>query len=288
MGLVTLKEILAGAREGHYAVGGFNFNNYEDAQGIVDGAVEKNSPVILMASAGAVKYMGLKQLVGMVKGMASAVDIPICLHMDHATDHAMIKEGIKEGFTSVMIDASMHPYEENIAQSKAIADFAAIYGCSVEAELGKLGGREEDIVVDEASALFTNPDDVVRFVEETKIDALAVAIGTAHGFYKSEPKLDFPRLEKIASLTSCPLVLHGGTGVPVEDFKKCIQLGMSKINVGTELKATFSRTLRESVAKNPESEFDPRKYAGPVKAACAQVVKDKIDIFGSAGKAWKC
>ena len=129
---------------------------------------------------------------------------------------------------------------------------------------------------------------MVRFVEETKIDALAVAIGTAHGFYKSEPKLDFPRLEKIASLTSCPLVLHGGTGVPVEDFKKCIQLGMSKINVGTELKATFSRTLRDSVAKNPESEFDPRKYAGPVKAACAQVVKDKIDIFGSAGKAWKC
>lgn len=288
MGLVTLKEILTGTREGNYAVGGFNFNNYEDAQGIVDGAVQKNSPVILMASMGAVKYMGLKQLTGMVKGMAASVDIPICLHLDHATDHALIKEAIREGFTSVMIDASSCPYEENIAQSRMIARFAALYGCSVEAELGMLGGREEDIVVEDASASFTDPRDVVRFVEETGIDALAVAIGTAHGFYKSEPKLDFERLEKIVSLTDCPLVLHGGTGVPVEDFKKCIRMGMSKINVGTELKATFSNTLRDAVKTNSLSEFDPRKYAGPVKEACAKVVREKIDIFGSAGKAWKC
>lgn len=288
MGLVTLKEILADTRESGYAVGGFNFNNYEDAQGIVDGAAEKNSPVILMASAGAVKYMGLRQLTGMVKGMAASVDIPICLHLDHATDREMIKEAIREGFTSVMIDASACPYEENIAKSRAVVKFASIYNCSVEAELGKLGGREEDIVVDDASASFTNPADVPRFVEETGIDALAVAIGTAHGFYRSEPKLDFERLEEILKLTDCPLVLHGGTGVPVEDFKKCVKMGMSKINVGTELKATFSNTLRESVGANPASEFDPRKYAGPVKAACAKVVRDKIDIFNSAGKAWKC
>lgn len=288
MGLVTLKEILAGTREGHYAVGGFNFNGYEDAQGIIEGAAAKNSPVILMASMGAVSYIGLHQVAGMVKGMAESVDIPVCLHLDHATDYALIKEAIRAGFSSVMVDASAKDYETNIADSKAIVEFAKLYGCSVEAELGKVGGKEENIVVEDASAAFTDPADVPRFVEETGIDALAVAIGTVHGFYKSEPKLDFERLEKIVKITDCPLVLHGGSGVPVEDFKKCVRMGMSKINVGTELKATFSKAVRDAVAANPESVFDPRKYVGPVKAACAEVVKGKIDIFGSENKAWKC
>ncbi len=288
MGLVTLKEILAGTREGHYAVGGFNFNGYEDAQGIIEGAAAKNSPVILMASMGAVKYIGLQQVAGMVKGMAASVDIPVCLHLDHATDYALIKEAIRAGFTSVMVDASAKDYEENIADSRAIVQFAKLYGCSVEAELGKVGGKEEHIVVDDATKAYTDPADVPRFVEETGIDALAVAIGTVHGFYKSEPKLDFERLEKIVKLTDCPLVLHGGSGVPVEDFKKCVRMGMSKINVGTELKATFSKAVRDAVAANPETEFDPRKYVGPVKAACAEVVKGKIDIFGSENKGWKC
>lgn len=285
MALVTLKEILAGTKEGHYAVGGFNFNEYEDAQGIVDGAVAKNSPVILMASMGAVKYIGLKQVAGMIKGMAESVNIPVCLHLDHATDPDLIKEAIRAGFTSVMIDASAKDYETNIAESKAIVEFAKDFNCSVEAELGKVGGKEENIVVDDASAAFTDPADVRRFVEETGIDALAIAIGTAHGFYKSEPKLDFDRLAKIVEVTDCPLVLHGGTGVPVEDFKKCVQMGMSKINVGTELKATFSNAVRKAVAGNPESEFDPRKYVGPVKVACAEVVKEKIEIFNSANRA---
>ncbi|MDO5100332.1 MAG: class II fructose-bisphosphate aldolase [Eubacteriales bacterium] len=288
MGLVTLREILAGTREGKYAVGGFNFNSFEDAQGLIEGAVEKNSPIILMASMSAVKYLGLKQTVGMIKGMAESVDIPVCLHLDHATDVALLKEAIREGFTSVMVDASALPYEENIAMSKAIVDFAKIYGCSVEAELGKVGGKEEHIVVEDRAATMTDPADVVRFVEETGIDALAVAIGTVHGFYKSEPKLDFDRLEKITKLTDCPLVLHGGTGVPVEDFKKCVRMGMSKINVGTELKKTYSDAVRTAVKNEPESEIDPRKLVAPVKKACAEVVKEKIEIFGSADKAWKC
>lgn len=285
MALVTLKEILAGTKEGHYAVGGFNFNGYEDAQGIINAAVAKNSPIILMASMGTVKYMGLKQVVGMIKGMAESVDIPVCLHLDHATDYDLIKEAIREGFTSVMIDASAKDYETNIAETKAIVEFAKDYNCSVEAELGKVGGKEENIVVEDASATFTDPDDVLRFVEETGIDALAIAIGTVHGFYKSEPKLDFDRLAKIVKITDCPLVLHGGTGVPVEDFKKCVQMGMSKINVGTELKATYVNAVRKATAENPESEFDPRKYVGPVKAACDKVVEEKIDIFGSANRA---
>jgi len=288
MGLVTLKEILAGTRESGYAVGAFNFNGYEDAQGIIEGAVAKNSPVILMASMGAVGYIGLHQVAGMIKGMAESVDIPVCLHLDHATDYALIKEAVRAGFTSVMVDASAKDYETNIRESKAIVEFAKLYGCSVEAELGKVGGKEENIVVDEASAAFTDPADVSRFVKETGIDALAIAIGTVHGFYKSEPKLDFERLAEITKVTDCPLVLHGGSGVPVEDFKKCVKMGMGKINVGTELKATFSNAVRKAVQDNPETEFDPRKYVGPVKAACAEVVRGKIDIFGSEGKAWKC
>ena len=288
MGLVTLKEILAGAREAHYAVGSFNFNSYEDAQGIINGAVEKNAPVILMASCGAVKYMGMHQLAGMIKGMAKSVDIPVCLHLDHAEDPAIIKEAILAGFTSVMIDASAKEYEENIEISRSIVQFAKLYSCSVEAELGKVGGKEENIVVDEASATFTDPDDVERFVNETGIDALAVAIGTVHGFYKREPKLDFERLEKIRKITDCPLVLHGGTGVPEDDFRRCIQIGMSKINVGTELKKAYTDAVKEALAGLPEKEMDPRKYMGAVKTRCAEVVKHKIDIFGSAGKAWKC
>jgi ketose-bisphosphate aldolase len=283
MPLVTLKEILAGTRAGHYAVGGFNFNGYEDAQGMINGAVERRSPVILMASQGACKYIGLKQTAGMVRGMAESVDIPVCLHLDHATEFDFIKDAIVAGFSSVMIDASALDYEANIRASKAVVDFAKNYGCSVEAELGKVGGKEDHIEV--GTAAFTDPNDVPRYVEETGIDALAIAFGSVHGFYKSEPKLDFDRLEKIAALTSCPLVLHGGTGIPVEDFKKCIRLGMSKINVGTEFKKAFTDAVRKACADLPESQVDPRKYMQPVKDACAEIVKGKIDIFGSANKA---
>jgi ketose-bisphosphate aldolase len=283
MSLVTLREILKGTRENHYAVGAFNFNGYEDVQGIIQGAVEKNAPVIVMASTSVVKYFGLRPLVYMVKAMAENVKIPVCLHLDHAVSYDLITDAVKYGFTSVMIDASPKDYETNIKESRAVVDFAGKYGCSVEAELGKLGGREDDIVGN-ASA-FTDPEDVPRFVKETGIDALTVAIGTAHGFYKEEPKLDFDRLKKITALTECPLVLHGGTGVPVEDFKKCVSLGMSKINVGTELKAVFTNTIRESVKTISETEIDPKKYVGPVKAACAEAVKNKIDIFGCTNRA---
>lgn len=284
MELVTLKDILSKTRKEKYAVGGFNFNGYEDAQGIVDGAVAKNSPVILMSSMGAVSYIGIDQIVGMVKGMAKKLNIPVCLHLDHATDYDLIKEAIDLGYTSVMIDASAKPYEENIEITKKVVEYAKKFNCSVEAELGKIGGKEDNIVVTDESALFTDPNDVERFVNETKIDALAVAIGTSHGFYKKEPKIDFDRLEKIAKITDLPLVLHGGTGVPIEDIKKCIQLGMGKINIGTELKAAFSNAVRKAVADNPESQFDPRKYMTPVKVACAKIVREKIDVVGSANK----
>ncbi len=284
MALVTLKEILKNTRKEGYAVGAFNFNGYEDAQGIVQGAAEKNAPVILMSSMSVVKYMGPKQIVGLVKGMADSVDIPVCLHLDHATDVDLLKACVEAGYTSVMIDASAKDYETNIATSKSVVEFAKKFGCSVEAELGKVGGKEEQIVVSDASATFTDPADVPRFVEETGIDALAIAFGTVHGFYKSEPKLDFPRLEKILQITDCPLVLHGGTGVPEEDFKRCVRMGMSKINVGTELKAAFTNAVRAAVGSVPETEIDPKKLVGPVKEACAKIVANKIDLYGCANR----
>jgi ketose-bisphosphate aldolase len=285
MELVTLKEILAKAKRERYAVGAFNFNGYEDAQGILTGAVEAASPVIMMASEGACKYIGLYQTVGLVSGMAKSVKIPVCLHLDHATDPDFIKEAIKAGFSSVMVDASAKEYRENIRASKEIVDFAGGYHCSVEAELGRVGGKEDNIVVEDRTASFTVPSEVPGFVEETGIDALAIAFGSVHGFYKSEPKLDFDRLEAVLKLTDCPIVLHGGTGIPIADIQKCIGMGLAKVNVGTELKKAFSDTIRKMAGELPASEIDPRKYLKPVKAACAAIVKEKLEAFGSAGKA---
>ena len=284
MPYVNLKDILAGSRENGYAVGAFNFNSYEDCQGMVDGAVAKNAPLILMASMAAVRYVGLKTMVYMVKGMAESVEIPVCLHLDHATDLDFIKSCIDAGFSSVMIDASMKTYEENIKSSHHIVQYAKQAGCSVEAELGMLGGREENIVVNSASACFTTPEDVPYFVRETGVDALAIAFGTAHGFYKETPKLDFQRVRDIAAVTTVPLVMHGGTGVSENDFRTAIVCGISKINVGTELKKTYVDAVREAVYANPTEE-DPRKYMKIVKERCSQVVKEKIDIFGSTDKA---
>ena len=285
MSFVTLREILKDTRERKYAVPAFNFNGYEDAQGMINSAIKMQSPVILMASMGAVKYIGLRQTVGMIRGMAESADIPVCLHLDHATDMTLLKEAVIAGFTSVMIDASRETYEGNIRITKEAVEYAHKYGCSVEAELGRIGGREEHVVVDDAQSALTDPEKAGEFASTTGVDALAVAIGTAHGFYKSTPKLDFPRLEKIAALTDCPLVLHGGTGVPEEDFVKCVEYGMSKINVGTEFKAAYTTALRDSVSGNEVSEVDPRNYMKYVKTACEDIAERKMELFNSAGKA---
>ena len=285
MSLVTLKEILKDTREKKYAVPAFNFNGYEDAQGMMNSALRMRSPIILMASMGAARYIGLKQTVGMIKGMAESVDIPVCLHLDHATDAAFLKEAVVAGFTSVMIDASKKDFEENIEITRDVAAYAKKFGCSVEAELGRIGGREEEIVVDDASSALTDPERVPEFVEKTGVDALAVAIGTAHGFYKSTPKLDFERLRRIAELTSCPLVLHGGTGVSESDFQTCVSLGMSKINVGTEFKAAYTNAIRDAVAVNETAEVDPRNYMKYVKTKCEEIAEGKMRLFHSAGMA---
>lgn len=283
MALVTLKAVLDHSREKGYAVGAFNFNGIEDARGIIEAAEEKNSPVILMASTSAVKYFGgAKPCAAFIKALADASSAPIVLHVDHCTDLAMIKDCVDAGFTSVMIDASSLSFEENVAKTAAAVDYAKRYGVSVEGELGRLGGREENVDVSDRDANMTDPASVEEFVKRTGIDALAISIGNAHGFYKGTPKLDFDRIVACRSLVDCGLVLHGGTGIPEPDFVKAVKCGMNKINVGTELKYACSQTARACMAAKPE-EIDIRKLVGDNRKACREIVRGKIDLFGSAG-----
>lgn len=304
MPLLTMKQIMADSRKRattdvdpkeRYAVGAFNFSTLPEMVGIVEGARKKNAPVILMASLGAIKYIGSLELIAeTAKGLAKTYpEVPICLHLDHATDLEQIKQAVVAGFTNVMIDASKEDFEVNIARSKEIADFAhnhspyGIDGCSVEAELGMLAGHEDNIHVSEEDAgkAYTDPALVPRFVEETGIDALAVAIGTAHGFYKAAPEIKFDLLGEIRSCTDIPLVLHGGTGVPEDDFRKCVAMGMSKINVGTGLKKVYTDAVREAISTLPETEYDPRKIAGPGRYAISDAIAEKCDLFNCTDKA---
>lgn len=280
--LVNLKTILADANKNGYGVAGFNFNSFEDCKGLAEAAVSKRSPVILMATSTTVRYIGLQTVVGMVSGMAAAADVPICLHLDHATDLKLIFACIEAGFSSVMIDASKEEYKRNIEITWSVVEYARKFDCSVEGELGKIGGHEDDFISDGSD--LTNPLAIPGFVKETGVDALAVAIGTSHGFYKSAPQLDFPRLRAIRSVTDVPIVLHGGTGLTVEDFQKCIALGMSKVNVGTEIKHVFSQSLRNAVARLGD-EMDPRRYLSEATKACRESAIRKMEIFGCAGKA---
>ena len=304
MPLLTMKQLMKDSRRlattdsdprDRYAVGAFNFSTLPEMVGIVEGARMKHAPVILMASLGAVKYIGSLELIAeCAKGLAKTYpEVPFCVHLDHAVDLDQIKRAIAAGFTNVMIDASKEPYEVNIQKSKEIAEFAHRYspygadGCSVEAELGMLAGREEHVQVSEEDAgkAYTDPTLVPHFVEETGIDALAVAIGTAHGFYKAAPKIRFDLLDEIRKCTDIPLVLHGGTGVPDEDFRKCVAMGMSKINVGTGLKKVYTDAVRQAICDLPDAEYDPRKIVGPGRHAIMDEIAEKCDLFNCTGTA---
>ncbi len=284
MSLLTLKEVLSPAEKENYAVGAFNANNMEIVQAIIEAAVEERSPVILQASQGAIRYAGLGHIVSLVKTAAMSAALPVVLHLDHGTDFDQVMRCIRHGFSSVMYDGSALSLEENIANTRRVMDVARAVGVTVEGELGKIGGTEDDISVEEQDAYYTDPGEARRFVEETGIDALAVAIGTAHGPYKGEPRLDFPRLERIRALTGIPIVLHGASGVSDDSIRQAIKLGVRKINIDTELRQAFTGGLKSFLADNPDS-IDPRKMLGPAKEAMKEVVKRKIRLFGSAGKA---
>lgn len=284
MPLVTGKELLMKAEQGGYAVGAFNCNNMEIIQAIVAAAEAENAPVIIQASQGALKYAGLEYIVGLVMTAAKSSKAPIALHLDHGTSFKQVVQCIRSGFTSVMIDGSKLALEENVELTKRVVEMAQAVGVSTEGEIGKIGGTEDDISVKDREAMLSDPDEAKYFVEQTGVDSLAVAIGTAHGQYKFEPKLDFERLEIIHKLVNIPIVMHGSSGVPDKDVQKAISLGVRKVNIDTNIREAFVKGVRLVVDNNPK-EIDPRKILGPAREAMTEIVREKIRIFGSSGKA---
>lgn len=283
MYLISSQEMLKKAQRECYAVPAFNIHNLETIQVVVDTAKEMNSPVILAATPGTYSYAGTKYLINICKTAAETHHFPFALHLDHHENISDIKTKIEAGIRSIMIDSSHCPFEKNIAIVKEMVDFSHIYNVSVEAELGRLGGQEDDLIVDEKESAFTDPDAAKEYVERTRIDSLAVAIGSAHGLYKGEPKLDFIRLEKIRNKVDIPLVLHGASGIPESMVRKAISLGICKVNVATELKIAFSDALKQDFMAHPDAN-DPRHYMQPAKLAMKKIVEEKIRICGSAGK----
>ncbi len=281
--LLSTHQMLLDAQKGHYAVPAFNIHNMETLQVAADIAAQLHSPLILAATPSTVAYAGADYLAAMAAVAAARVDIPIALHLDHHEKFSDIKSSIDAGFTSCMIDASKEPFAVNIERTKEVLAYAHRYDVTVEAELGKLVGMEDDLVVDEKDSMYTNPKDAVRFIEATGIDSLAVAIGTAHGLYKGRPKLDFDRLQAIRSVVDIPLVLHGASDVPDEFVQRAIHLGICKVNIATDLKIPFSGAIKAYFQEHPEAS-DPRKYLNPAKEAMAAVVRHKIAVCGSAGK----
>ncbi|MCF6465022.1 fructose-1,6-bisphosphate aldolase, class II [Clostridium sp. Cult2] len=281
--LVTGIEILQDAHKNNYAVGAFNVNNMEIVQAIIEAAEETNSPVILQASQGGLKYAGVEYIAAMGKLAAEKAKVPVALHLDHGTDFDQVMLCIRHGFSSVMIDGSRFDLEGNIAITKKVIEVAHAVGVSVEAELGKIGGTEDHITVDERDATFTDPDEAKRFVDETGVDYLAIAVGTAHGVYKGEPKLDFDRIKTIKEMLNIPLVLHGSSGVPKEAIEKAVSLGINKINIDTDLRMAFSNAIKDFLKKNPDN-IDPRKILAPAKNAMKEVIKEKMKLFGSVGR----
>src|SRR5690554_635379 len=281
--LVSGKELFQAAKAGGYAVGAFNLNNMEILQAIIEAAEEENSPVFIQASQGGIKYAGIEYIAGMAKVATDKVKVPIALNLDHGTSFTQVVQCVRHGFSAVMIDGSKLPFEENIAITQKVIEVAHPNNVSVEAELGKIGGVEDDIKVSERDATFTDPDEAAEFAERTKCDALAIAIGTAHGVYRGEPKLDFERLSEISKKTPVNLVLHGASGISEEAIKKAIPYGIVKINIDTELRQAFAQAVKETVKNNPD-EIDPRKILGPAKQAMKEAVRAKMRIFGSSGR----
>ena len=304
--LVTGSDILVPAREGKYGVGAFNTNDLEITQAIIHTAERLRSPVIVQISEGALKYGG-KDLVNVVIDLATRATVPVALHLDHGSSYESALKAISLGFSSVMIDASHHGFEENAHETRRVVEAAHAMGVTVEAEIGRLGGIEEHIVVSEEDAFLTNPEEAQKFVEATGVDYLAIAIGTSHGAYKGKgrPFIDHARIEKCAQLLSIPLVAHGSSGVPAyiverlraaggvigdafgiadEDLQQATQHGIAKVNVDTDLRLAFTVGVREALAKNPK-EFDPRKILGPARDLMGELVEHKMRVLGSVGKA---
>lgn len=284
MPLVNPLKFIKKAQEKGVAIAAFNVHNLETIQAVVEAAAEERAPVIVQTTPGTLKHAGIEYISACVKVAAELYDIPIALHVDHCPSYKTIVQCIRNGYTSVMIDGSELPYEENVALVKKVVELAHSVGVAVEGELGRIGGAEDGITVEEREATFTVPEEAKAFVDATGVDTLAVAIGTAHGVYKWEPKLDFKRLSDIRKLVDVPLVLHGASGVDDDSIKKAIAGGICKINIATELKIPMAKAIQAVFQFDPE-ENDPRNYMGAAKKAVKEVVRRKIRLCGCNGLA---
>lgn len=283
MPLVTTKEMLKAALEGHFAVGAFNANNMEQIQGIVDAAVEERAPVILQVSQGAIRYAGLDFATAMVKAAAEQANVPVALHLDHGTDFEQNVLCLRAGFTSLMFDGSKRPYEENVAITARVVQMAHVCGIPVEAELGKVLQSTDGVTEEDVRNAMTDPDQALDFVQRTGCDSLAIAVGSVHAMREAEAELDQERIKAVhAKIPNIPLVLHGSSGVKEESEVEAIQYGISKINVATMLNQAFCNALRKGLAQMPD-EVDPRKFLALSRDAVKEVVRHKMRLFGSSG-----
>ncbi|WP_274648512.1 class II fructose-1,6-bisphosphate aldolase [Paenibacillus humicola] len=284
MPLVSMNEFLPKAKANKFAVGQFNLNNLEFAQATVEAAMEEKSPFIFGVSEGALKYMGMEFTVAIAEAAAKKSGLPIALHLDHGSSFEVAMKCIRAGFSSVMFDGSHYTLEENIKLTKEVVKTAHAMGVSVEGELGTIGGVEDDLSVDEAHATLAKPEEAIRFYEETGVDCLAIAVGTAHGMYKGEPKIHYDIIQKVADAIPVPVVLHGGSGVPDEAIRLSVQAGVGKINVNTENQVACTNAIREVLAGDANV-YDPRKYLTPARNAMKAVIQEKIRLFGSSNQA---
>ena len=277
MPLVTTKEMFERSMKEHFSIGAFNINNMEFIQAITDAAEEAKSPVILQVSSSAIKYARMNYLMKMVEAATENSEIPVAIHLDHGPDFETCKKCVDAGFTSVMFDGSKYDFEENIAITKKVVEYAHEHNVTVEAEVGHIGGTEDNITATSSNATLA---DCLTLVNGTGIDSLAPALGSVHGLYKGEPNLDFVTMAEINENLTIPLVLHGGTGIPDYDIKKAISCGISKININTELQIAWHDAVKSFINENPDA-YDPRKVIGSGKESMKAKIKEKVEMFNN-------
>jgi ketose-bisphosphate aldolase len=278
MAVANMSQILTDARRGGYAIGAFNILDYNSMKAVVQTAEELSSPVIIQTSVKTVRHWGYRPIIAWYRELADHATIPVAIHLDHCKDLEIIRRCIDFGWTSVMIDASSFPFEENLRLSKQVVDMAHPHGVTVEAELGEIGGVEDDLDVKEEDAHLANPERAIEFLQQVPVDCFAPAIGTAHGVYKGEPRISYRTLEAISSRTDTPLALHGGTGLSEEVFRKCISLGCAKVNISTQLKYAHIDGFVGYFRENPE-EYNPLPVLNAQYEALQEAVKQNITLF---------
>lgn len=283
MPLVTSEKMLLDAKKGGYAVGAFNVENMEMVKAVIAAAEELNAPVMLQTTPSTVKYASLEMYAAMVAAEAKKAKVPVCLHLDHGSSYELAVAAMEAGYTSVMIDGSHESFEDNIAVSKKVVEVAKAKGIPVEAELGKVGGKEDDLEADADTN--TDPVEAKEFVERTGVSSLAIAIGTAHGFYAGTPVLDKVRVSEIKALVEAPLVLHGASGLSEEDVKECVARGMCKVNFATELRVAYTDAVKKLLAEKPDT-FDPKKLGVVGMEAVKEIVKSRMLMCGCDNKAY--